>query len=264
MQSARYGSEGHEQDLSVHIRTTRMENPRMSYSYISGVAVRFGKDTLEVLDDATFLFNGISQDDIIDDGKATDPDEYLSKIAFHNSSLRSITRSLKGKKQNIVIYSLKLNSSQHFIEIRVNTKTGMMFTDVHGDYPGSLGLLGTPHQDELMARDGITDLKGYWNSYGEEWQVTSSDPTLFHERRHPQHPFGCLYELDVDGGHTKNNRRRRLLDDSSGLVSGMDEEDMIAAADAACSKLKGRKKEFCKMDVLVTGDFDLADDPFYH
>ena len=47
--------------VAVHIRTTRVDNTRagiMSYSYISGVAVQVGKDTLEVTDGATLLING--------------------------------------------------------------------------------------------------------------------------------------------------------------------------------------------------------------
>jgi len=36
--------------IDVHIRTTRIDNPRMSYSYISGTAVKIGTDILEVQD----------------------------------------------------------------------------------------------------------------------------------------------------------------------------------------------------------------------
>ena len=43
--------------IDVHIRTTRVDNPRMSYSYISGTAVKIGTDIhiLEVQDDGSMF-----------------------------------------------------------------------------------------------------------------------------------------------------------------------------------------------------------------
>jgi hypothetical protein len=47
--------------LDIHVRTTRIDNVRMSYSFISGVAVRrIGTDVLETMDDGTVIVNGDS------------------------------------------------------------------------------------------------------------------------------------------------------------------------------------------------------------
>ena len=44
--------------LDVHIRTTRVNNPHMDYSYISGAAVKIGPDVLEVSEDGALIVNG--------------------------------------------------------------------------------------------------------------------------------------------------------------------------------------------------------------
>jgi hypothetical protein len=45
--------------LDIHIRATRIDNARISYSYISAAAVRIGTDVLEVRDDGSILINGL-------------------------------------------------------------------------------------------------------------------------------------------------------------------------------------------------------------
>lgn len=62
-------------------------------------------------------------------------------------------------------------------------------------------------------------------------------------------PNGCIYEADP----TSNHRHRRLMD-----------EVTVEITTAVCNKLKGHKRDFCIADIMVTGDLELAKDPFYN
>ena len=57
----------HEQGIDLHICTTRIDNGRWSYSYISGAALRIGIDVLELSDYGSLLLNGKE-----DEGKGID------------------------------------------------------------------------------------------------------------------------------------------------------------------------------------------------
>ena len=242
--------------IDVHIRTTRVDNPRMSYSYISGTAVKIGTDILEVQDDGSIIVNG--------------EDEFLLKDAEAETAGTTfagypITKTMKGTKRNIFVYDLALDvdGGDKSIEIRVNLKTGMIFVDVSGSFPeDTVGLLGSPHHDALLARDGKTDLTGDWNTFGEEWQVQSDEPKLFQDKnRVPQHPAGCIYESQQVKSNLRH--RRRLMVDSAG--TGSDEEaTAVEAAEKACVRATGEKKQFCIDDVMATGDLELAEDSFYN
>jgi len=244
--------------IDVHIRTTRVDNPRMSYSYISGTAVKIGTDILEVQDDGSIIVNG--------------EDEFLLKDAEAETAGTTfagypITKTMKGTKRNIFVYDLALDvdGGDKSIEIRVNLKTGMIFVDVAGSFPkDTVGLLGSPHHDALLARDGKTDLTGDWNTFGEEWQVQSDEPKLFQDKnRVPQHPAGCIYESQQVKSNLRHRHRRRLMVDSAG--TGSDEEaTAVEAAEKACVRATGEKKQFCIDDVMATGDLELAEDSFYN
>jgi hypothetical protein len=246
--------------LLVHIRTTRVEHPTYSFSYISGIAVKLGNDVLEAMDDGSIILNGNDLElDLLDD----------STFAGF-----PVTKTTKGKQKNIYVYDLNLDginvstnskngninsniNSNSSIQIRANTKSGMLFVDVNGVFNDSVGLLGPSTTTGLFARDGETDLTGEWNTFGEEWQVIDTEPKLFQENRIPQYPAGCRYETKQS---TKRLRRRRRL-----MELKEDEEVVtIETATDACSKASGRQKEFCIGDIMATGDLELAQDPFYH
>ena len=239
--------------LDVHIRTTRVDNPHMSYSYISGTAVKIGTDILEVQDNGSIIVNG---------------DEFLLEEAETTAGTTfagyPITKTTKGTKHNIFVYDLALDvDSDKSIEIQFNIKTGMIFVDVSGgSFPeDTVGLLGAPHHDALLARDGKTDLTGEWNTFGEEWQVQIDEPKLFQDKnRVPQHPAGCIYESQQVKSNLRH--RRHLMDEDS---AGSDEEAMaVEAAEKACVRATGEKQQFCIDDVMATGDLELAEDSFYN
>ncbi len=254
--------------IHVHIRTTRIDNPSYSFSYISGVAVKLGDDILEARADGSIIVNGEEVEETGED------------INFAGHLL---TKSTKGSNGNINVYDLNLGSSAEeeqssSIEIRANKKSGILFVDVKGVMPDNTGLLGTGTSSadtSLLARDGVTDLTGYWNTYGEEWQVRDTDMKLFRENRPPQFPVGCRYESNT--ATTKKMKRKRLrqrqrrnqqhLDHRRHLI----EEEMnegnhmtLEVAREACSRALGRQKEFCIADVMVTGHVEVAEDPFYY
>ena len=152
----------------------------MDYSYISGAAVKIGEHIIEVSEDGTLIVNGETVVALADDGSP-------SSVAFAG---HTVTKSFIGSKRRIIAYDLDLGDEKS-IQIRSNSKTGMLFVDVNGAFTDSEGLLGAaPEADKpLLARDGVTDLTGHWNTYGEEWQVNDVDPKLFQDTtRHPQYP----------------------------------------------------------------------------
>ena len=233
--------------LEVHIRTTRVSNPRIDYSYISGAAVRIGTDVLEITEDGLLMRNG----------EVMFLDADGSETSFAGYTLK---KSLKGAKKLIVVHDFDLGEDKK-IQVRSNTKTGMVFVDVSGHFEDVEGLLGTStgqgQEKKLLSRDRVTDMTGHWNTYGEEWQVNDNDPKLFKDStRHPQFPNGCEYKADP---MSQLRHHRRLLAD--------DEMTSVTVEDAkkACAHLKEEVEimDFCINDILVTGDLDLAEDPFY-
>ena len=240
--------------VAVHIRTTRVDNARagiLSYSYISGVAIQVGKDTLEVTDGATLLING--------------SEEALLPHAKNSASFAgySVTKSFKGTNKRIHVYELDLRNGA-LITIRSNIHTGLMFVDVMGHFEDSEGLLGHS-TNGLVSRDGSSfaedsstfgssSMAAYVNSYSESWQILDTEPMLFQEVRDPQFPHGCLYESSASSA-SKLRGNRRLMDVGTVVT--------LEAAEAACAKSTGDLKQFCIDDVVAMGDMQVAEDPFY-
>lgn len=248
--------------LHVHIRTTRVDNPAISFSYISDVAVKLGDDVFEVMANGSIIVNGEEVDRNHD-------------ITFAGHLL---TKSTKGVHDNIHVYILNLGGTEDSgtIEIRANEKSKILFVDVKGVISDSAGLLGTgttSADSSLLARDKVTDLTGYWNTYGEEWQVRDTEMKLFRENRPPQFPVGCRYDESEDTinkkqkqmrlrqrkGRRNHRNRRRLMEEDEN-----ENKVTLGMAREACSKAYGRQKEFCVADVLATGHVEVAEDPFYY
>ena len=227
-------------NIELHARTTRKDGRKISYSYISAIAMKIGDDVVEARSDGSLMINGI--------------------ISLENDTSTiiggdtTISKSFNGKKKKIVVYDLKniAGDMDKTMQIRVNQKTGMVNIEVSNSFPDSVGLLGSPSVDALFARDQETNLHGDWNALAEEWQVRDSKLSLFMDKeRFPQHPSGCVYEV---AGKTKNNLRHHLLEDF-GVTLEM--------ANKACAHAVGRNKEFCVDDVMATGDLEIAEDALY-
>ena len=179
----------------------------MNYSYISAAAVKIADDVMEAKDDGSLLINGspIASSSFTKDVK----NDSRSRATFAGFDL---IQSIKGRNKKIVVYDLILagpdddDKFEKSIQIRTNLKTGMLFVDVSGAFEDSIGLMGRAGTTTgfAMARDGTTNLAGEWNTYGEEWQVLSTEPKLFQENRAPQHPAGCSYDAQPQSAATKN------------------------------------------------------------
>ncbi len=263
----------------------------MSYSYISGVALQLGIDVVEIFEDASIAINGILVHHqwhapphvTVRDGHhyhaGGDNDENLQQqhetMAFALSGFnKDIKRSTKGSKKRIVIYDHDLGDGK-MVQVRVNTKMGMIFVDTDGVYEDSEGLLGrypsAANQDTgLFARDGVTDMSGSWNTWGEEWQVNeeAGDHKLFQDNdRYPQFPVGCVYKAGREQKTSNHLRRRRLSEHTSSEDENVESAAAflsLEAAQEACAGTRGQKKEYCIADVLVTGDVEIAEDSFYY
>jgi hypothetical protein len=251
-------------DIDVHIQTTRVEtSTKLKYSYISGVAAKIQSDVFEVLsDDGSFIING------------------GEKVLPHESAFEQarISRSYKGSKKNIIVYDFDLskeatgdgkNTSSggpaRSMQIRANTNTGILYVDFHGSFPDGEGLTGSTSSPALLGRDGKTNFSGHYNSFAEEWQVLDTEQNLFQQPQGPQHPEGCIYDVDsmttmmqhhqkTSSSSTPSSIRRRLLVEAR-------EEVTMEQASEACANVK--RQEFCIMDVMAMADLEIAEDPFY-
>ena len=222
--------------IDIHIRTTRIDR-KVHYSFISGIAIQIGTDVFEVKPDGSVIIDGSLVPDV------------SSFAGF------SVIKSLQGKKKQIIQYDLLLSSSngatdtaQRNVRVRANKKTGMLYVSVGGKFHDSVGLLGAPDKNELLARDGVTDMTEDWKAFGEEWQVRSTEPKLFQESRAPQHPVPPVYEMSVK---KTSMIRRRLIEDSENAVT-------MKNAETACAMFQGLKKQFCIEDAMAI--IDLVDD----
>ena len=91
-----------------------------------------------------------------------------------------------------------------------------------------------------MGQDSVTMFDDA-NEFGMEWQVLSSEATLFHEEDGPQHPEMC--EIP-----TKMALRRRLAESKITL----------AEAESACSRVEAADFDLCTFDVMATNDMGVA------
>jgi hypothetical protein len=118
------------------------------------------------------------------------------------------------------------------VDIVVNRKTNT--------FGGSLGLMGTYPEGLMLGRDGKTIISDF-DSFGQEWQVLSSESRIFHVVEGPQHPSKCEVP-------SKAVMRRRL---SQAILSREE-------AEIACKSVGVSEDEFdlCVFDVMAIGDKD--------
>jgi hypothetical protein len=207
--------------LDVHIRTKM----RRDMSYISAAVLRMGTDTLEVESQGVYYLNGVLNADL--------PDEF-SGFAFSHTQ--------PTEKQHVFeIYMggrerLKLKTYKDFVSVLVEQAQGKHFGD-------SVGLMGDFGGGRMLARDGKTVLDDP-NTFGQEWQVLDTEPTLFQTLRFPQHPMECTKPTPM-----QTSQLRRRLSESSPIAE--------LAAEKACEHW-GEGKDDCVFDVLTTGDLEMA------
>lgn len=208
--------------MDIYIRSKQT----LQWSYISTAVIRIGDETFEVSghhDGDSFWLNGIQGNG--DDWKdGTIVGGYPVSHRKIGRTQRQYTINL-GNKESIVFKTWK-----DFVRVDVVGATPENFGQ-------SLGLMGTFPKGVKVGRDGTTVFNDY-NKFGQEWQVLSSDPNMFHSVEGPQHPSRC--ELPV-----KSAMRRRLT------KSTISREE----AERLCSHLVDEEeRDLCAFDIMATND----------
>jgi len=218
-----------DENLEVHIRTKRVRK----WSKIKALAIKVGQDKGEIeSDEGKFILNG-------------------SQVDYVNTDLMTVVKSVS---KSIVLYEFTFSHGE-VLEVRVNTRTKMVHTSLSGSYPeGTVGILGSPRNPGLFARDGENMEGKNVNKYIESWQVNYEDPHLFHEGPFPQYPSKCIYKVQRGKSHLHPDSRRLKS------VHKLSKEE----ATAACATHPlGPLKQFCIEDVLLSEDLNFAQDEFY-
>lgn len=228
---------GNNLGLIIHIRT-KIEN---SWSYVKNVVIKVGQDVVEI------------------EGRGEPWDTYANAIHYINGNIHAPLPFNLSEKHPLarihqdhcnadrsncvkaILYQIDFGSlgivqvMQKFgvLQISVAAKNNTSFSE-------SVGIMGHFNKLGYVARDGITTLADP-NQFGQEWQVRSSEPMLFQERRAPQNPEQCT--LPSFSTH------RRLGEDSA----------LLQRAREVCSKIhEEASKELCVYDVTASGRVEAA------
>jgi hypothetical protein len=206
--------------MDIHIRTKKTR----SWSYIHSVAVRIGDDIIEVMggaDKNSFWLNKAK-------GEASEPislDGYTVTFDQHSAKSRQFVIDLGNDGK-----------------VELKTWNGMVSVTMNGGelFHNSYGLMGSYPGGLKMARDTTTVVEDL-DAFGQEWQVKSTDPKLFHNIDGPQHPTKCETPSSAQ-------MRRRLGE------SVISKED----AETACSRVSEEDFDLCVFDVMATNNKDSA------
>jgi len=202
----------------LHARTTI----RKYHSAIRNLAFRIGDDVFEVAGKDEFYLNGNFSN------------YYPSSFAgFPIKGLNSTRRNHQVGKT----FSIDFFEYGHMV---IDIYREFLYITVYGTARGfkdAVGLMGSWSKPGMFGRNNKTILKNS-KIFAEEWQVLNSEPMIFHEARPPQYPQPCKM--------APSNARRI--------------EDVKAQrmAHKACSRFSGDSFDMCVMDVLQTGDVNMA------
>jgi len=221
--------------MRIHIRT-KIET---WWSYVKTAVIQIGDETLEVSGGEH------NQQWMVLNGKVNEP---LEEQAWNQAQLGG---QLLRFKQNGIFREahihmgngekLYIKSYYDFVKVELKAEGSQFFT-------GSLGLLGRFPDGKRVGRDGQTLIEDA-NAFGQEWQVTASEPKLFSTYNDP---WVVLAEqkcaMPVETAEKRKLRQRRLAE-------GMPME----AAEKACSHLESaQEQKACIFDVLATQDVNMA------
>lgn len=202
-------------DLALHIRT-QIEN---HYSYIKEAALQVGHDVLEVHAHGRFLINGESGGDL-----STGLGGYM--VAY-------IPPDLNAEGMHIFLVDFESKGKIYLKSLKEFLYVAIVGPQTE-EFGTSVGLLGEFPSGRMLGRSG-TEMNNA-NDFGQEWQVSGSDPLLFHTAS--PHKM-CLLP--------PHPSRRRLRKETSRAI-----------AKACAHHQDPQDREDCIVDVASTGDFDLA------
>jgi hypothetical protein len=214
--------------MDIHLRTKRTRQ----WSYVESAAVRIGQDSLEVTGGKTenkYWINADAGKELTHD---TELDSKLSGYPIHFKKINDKSHE----------FTINLGSDE---KITISTWNGFVRVNVGageaGMFAHSLGLMGSYDLNGAkIARDGKTAIIDN-DVFGQEWQVSPEEVSLFHNLEGPQAPMQCEIPSAVE-------MRRRLA------------ESFITRQDAeiACSRVDAQDFEVCVFDVMATNDKESA------
>jgi len=210
-----------ESGLEIHIRT-KMAG---SFSFVQAVSVRVGRYTFEMEGKDKFYING---------QRKTYPP---SKFAGYPLTQVQKAPWCQDKCSNARIFRISFTAEEY---VELVYWAGVLHVEFNGpNFEDSTGLLGGSGEGFVSRKgDPIKNV----NEFGQEWQVTDSDPKLFYVKRDPQ-------------------RRCKL---PSKAIDPFRKRVFFSMATSACSHLSGDLRDMCMFDVTATGNVDMALSPLYN
>lgn len=219
--------------MIVHLRT----KIQTWWSYVESAAVRIGDVTVEIRGgdrDQWLFINGVAQERL--------EEKTFKMIKFDNFLVRS---RQEGVTTEVNIHygpeKLVMKSYNGFVTVELAAEGTTNFDE-------SLGLLGRFPDGQRVGRDGVTLIEDA-NEFGQEWQVKSDEPKLFHSYDADWVvPAGQKCAMPNETSAKKQLRQRRL-------ATGIPMEE----AEKACDHLKDASDhKACVFDVLATQDTNMA------
>ena len=211
--------------LDIHIRN----KGRYQYAYVEEVAIRIGRDILEVGSWGQYWFNGVEGAD-------------MSVSSMGNQF--PVTHIVQDKKRQYFVIALdksmqeviKVSAFKDMVSVAVANATSANFAT-------SEGMMGRFPDGALVGRDGNTTyaMDSDLNAFGQEWQVLPSEPQLF-QTSSPRMGGPCVPPSVTEAS------QRRLAETIS-----------MDAAEVACARYKGASKDRCVFDVIAMGDLEVAE-----
>ena len=225
--------------MDVHIRT-KIED---FWSSVESSAIQLGDETMEIQanpeSDEWLWVNGKAISVGAQTGKwyETEIAGYVLRYKESSASVREASIYFKGHVERIVFKTFK-----SFVRVDVDWES----SPEH--YKGSVGLLGSFDLNGLrVGRDGETPIMNN-NEFGQEWQVSDSDPALFHSYEGAVVNQKCVMPPAYSADKAAKVKRRLR-------ASNMTEND----AAKACDHLHDPEEiKACVFDVIATQDLSMA------
>lgn len=224
--------------MDIHIRTKRY----LQWSSTSNAVVRIADNTFEVM----ALKSGTDQYWVngVEGSKGNTDESLLATISGYSITLTKVNAQQSRYVINLGGSGSDNNKQQTIV---FTTWKGIVRVDIQepsaGTFDGSVGLMGKFDKSNKKSLKVSRDNQLVFddaNKFGQEWQVRSDEPQLFHDKGDgPQAPSKC--EIP-----SKTVLRRRLAESN---IS-------IEKAEIACSSLKPNMEDYdlCIFDVMVSGD----------
>jgi len=225
--------------LTIHIRT-KIET---WWSFVESAVIKIGDETLEITgqDQKEWIWiNGIVNEEL-ENGAWNEQHKLAGNLVRFKDNVqvgkahRHEAHIILGGGEKIVFKSFDA-----FLKVE-------FMNESEATLAGSKGILGTYPEGLRVGRDGVTIIEDV-NAYGQEWQVTSDEPKLFHSYDTPWVvASGNACAMPSSSAEKVALRRRRL-------ASGIPTE----VAEKACAHLSGADAKACVYDVLATQNTDMA------